>query len=192
MKIDEKLNLVIELEREGGSIWVHSTPIGRETFKRYYLVLAKAFSKIYKEGLDVTSGPRVAAMVVEDVARELGVWDGEGGVEGGLMAEIRRLSNVVVPAARGWATIPLESAINEKRFSEEEAAEVENAVCFFIVASAMHSRKDRKVALLGMTSLWTGQITSSNSTEFAASLRTSTETAPSPPPGAGAGEQIPG
>lgn len=193
MKIDEKLNLVIEVEGDKGSVWVHSTPIGRETFKRYYLPLAKAFSKIYKEGLDVTSGPRVAAMVVEDVSRELGIWEGEGGVENGLMAEIRRLSNVIVPGDKGgWVSIPLESALNEKRFSEEEAAEVENAVCFFIVASAMHSRSDRKVALLGMTSLWTGQITSLSSTEFAASLRTSTETVPSPPPVADEGPPIPG
>lgn len=189
MKIDEKINLVIEVD----GTHVHSTPIGRETFKRYYLPLAKAFAKIYKEGLDVTAGPRVAAMVLEDVARELGVWEGEGGVENGLMAEIRRGTNVIIPAEKGgWRSIPLDVALNEKRFSEEEATEVENVICFFIVASAMHSREDKKVALLGMTSLWTGQITSSNSTEFAASLRTSTATATSPPPDEEAGPEIPG
>lgn len=181
MEIDKKLNLVIPVARDDGEIYVHSTPISNAVFKRYYKPIAKAFASIYKDGLDVTVGPRIAAFALEEAARDLGVWEGDGGVENGLMNEIRQRSNVVLPTKEGWRAIPLDDALRDKRFSEDEASEVENLICFFIAASAVHTAEDRAVALHGMTTLWKGQLSSSNSSEFAASLPTSTATETSPP-----------
>lgn len=176
MKIDRRLNLVIPVEQDDGTIYVHSSPIARAVFDRYFMVIAKTFSSIYNEGLGVTSGPRVAALLLKDTATNLGVWDGEAGVERGLMNEVRRLSNVIMLGPAGWTTIPFQEAVDKKMIDDTDRSEVENAIVFFTVASLMHKKAELPAILGGAVSLWGGQITSSNCTEYASSLPTSTAT----------------
>lgn len=171
MKLDKRLNLVLPISREGVDTYVHSMPIGREVFERYFKVLSRTFSEVIR---DPISGPRVAYLTLKDIATNLGQWDD---VERGLMNEIRRLSNVVAPADKGWATFQFQDAIDQSYFDEDDLREVENALVFFTVALWMTPKKERAAIIDGFASLWSAQLVSSSCTEFAASLPTSTATA---------------
>lgn len=177
MKIDRHLNLVQTVDQGGGELlYIHSIPIARETFERYYLVIARSFAALYKNGLDFMAGPKVAMYVLRDTAKELGTWEGPGGVEQGLVAEMRRLSNVLLPGPTGWVTVPFQEALDKNMLSPDDAAEVESAIAFFICNCAMHKRSTLLQILDGMVGLWGAQTTLSNSTEYARSLPTSTGT----------------
>ena len=119
MRIDAKLNIVIEVETADGSVFVHSTPLSRDVFERYFLVIGQTFAELVGKGLSLLSGPRVAALLLKDVAQRGRVWDGPGGVANGLMAEVRRLSNVIMPGPAGWRTVPLQDAIDKQLLSED-------------------------------------------------------------------------
>lgn len=186
MIIDKRLNLVVALDRGGGEppLYVHSEPLRLETFKTYHLVLSKTFATLMGEKLSVTAGPGVAALVLEEVAkttnRAPGVtwWEGVDGVENGLLAEMRRLCNVVAPGpdGAGWAASPLQVALDRTPpvLDEEELLEVMNQVTFFTVISSAAPRKDRPAMIRGAAYLFDGQTVSLNCMEYAASLRTST------------------
>ncbi len=176
MRINRKLNIVFPIDTEAGTVYVHSTPISREVFEKYFLVIAKTFSAIYREGLEVMSGPRVAAMMLKRVATSMNEWDGADGVENGLIAEMHRLSNFVMPSDSGWTTIPFQDALNRKLLDPDDLSEAEGVLCFFTLAASMHRPADLTAVLNGMTSLWGAQTTSLNCTEYARSLPISTVT----------------
>lgn len=177
MNIDRKLNLVIPVDRDDGvQIFVHATPISREAFDSNFLIIAKSFTALYSEGLGPISGPRVAAKLLKKVAGDMGQSEA---VERGLFAEMRRLSNVLAPSENGWTSTPFQVAINSQIISAEDADAVENIVTFFMLASAMHSKKDLKTILEEASRLWDAQLTLLNATAFAASLPTSTKAASS-------------
>ena len=185
MKLDQRLNLVIPLERDDGStLFVHSAPIARATFEAHYKVLAAAHAQIFHGLSGLRSSPRVAGLIIRDVAREM---KREVATEQGLLAEIRRLTNVVIPTTDGNTILPLETAIARGTLDDDETSEVDGYTAFFTVMSAMESRKKCNTALEYMGMFWGTQTSSSNVTAFAASLRTSTaaessgETAPTPP-----------
>lgn len=172
MKISKKLNIVIPVESEDGSkIYVHSTPVSREVFEEHFLILSKTFAAIHGEGLGILGGPRVAMLILKKLAAELG--DPEA-VQKGLINEIFRITNVVLLTDKGWDTMPYEAAVSRSLITPEDAGEVENALAFFIVSSAMHRRDMLKAILPGAATLWGAELTSLNSTEFMNSLRTST------------------
>jgi hypothetical protein len=199
MKIDHRLNLVIPVEQQNGVIFVHAMPILRETFDQHHFIIGKAFSAIYDGGLGVMSGPRIAAKVLRDIAKREGVWDGPTGVEAGIIKEITRLSNVVIPEgglatldkkdpdkplreqpdvwrAPGWSTITLHEAIQRGLMDEEDRDVVENASVFFTVVWSMHGKGVRNGVMATVCGLWSAQMSSLSSTAFAASLPTSTVT----------------
>lgn len=170
--ISKKLALVIPIETDNGIIYVHSTPITLQTFERYYLVIAKTFNVLYGEGLHVIAGPRVASLTLRNVAETAEVWDGPDGVEIGLMSEIRRLTNCILPTPNGWSTVPFEES--RKTMDAEILSEVEGQIVFFILNSAMH-RKSRAEAFIKSAARYWGSLTTSlNVTEYAASLPTLT------------------
>ncbi len=175
MKINKKLNLVVPIETEGGLAYVHSVPISLECFEANHLVIARTFASIYDQRLSVSAGPRIAALLLRDHAKRLGIWDGPDGTQASLMAEIHRLTNVIAPGANGWESYPWQEALDSKRFEPEAISEVENAIVFFTVASAMHHNPQRDIVVRGAAGLWNGRIVSSNCTDFAISLTTSTE-----------------
>lgn len=163
------------VDAEAGRIYVHSMPISREVFESYYLVISKTFSAIYSHGLHAAAGPRVASMLLKSIAIESGVWEGSAGVENGLMNEIRRLTNVVMPGESGWVTMPFDTVLKRDILDADDISEIENALVFFTVASAMHKKADRASILAGAGKMWDWQIESSNCTEYAKSLPTSSE-----------------
>lgn len=172
MKIDKALNLVLAVDRDGFTIHVHSTPISEEVFENYYLPISKTFAAIYDEGLSL-SAPRIASIMLKDVSKRLGLWDGEEGVQAGLLKEIERLTNVLVPGDNGgFVSMPLESARARDKISSEEYREIFGQIIFFIVISAMHKKKLIPQFLAAMTRMWGGETTSLNSTEYGDYLTT--------------------
>jgi hypothetical protein len=176
MRINKSLNLVIPVDYEkGGQIFVHSTPISREVFEQYFLVISKTFANIFSQGLGAISAPRVAYLMLKQTATEMGIWSGESGVQAGLINEIIRLSNVLVPEKQGWKQYPLHTAIAKGILSDETKSEVENELVFFTCVSLMNKRSQAEGILETMNGLWGSQTTSLGFMEFKNSLSTSTE-----------------
>lgn len=172
MKIDKRLNLVVPVEDDTGTFYVHAAPISHSVFERYYKVLARTFTVIVSYYSEV-SGPRVALMTLREMAEQIGMKDD---VENGLIPEIRRSANVLVPAAGGgFETVMFQTALDRGMLSEEDKSEVENALVFFTVYSAMLKRQQRMELLDGASRMWGASITSLGCTEYGHSLRTSTE-----------------
>ena len=159
--------------------YVHAVPLGEDTVKRYFMVLAQTYAAIMSQGLGIASGPAVAAMLLEQIAVNTGQWDGPDGVKNGLMAEINRTTTTIVPTETGWQPVPLETAADRKMLSPEDLKEVRNAIVFFIAVSAVLSRSMRRQMMEMASGLWGGQTSSLDSTAFIASLTTSTGTASS-------------
>lgn len=185
-RLNRRLHLIVPIYRgEEETVWgyVHSAPISRATFESNFLVISKAFASIYNAGLGWTAGPRVAALLLRQAAEDTGMWDriaaGLPDVKNGLMAEIRRLTNLVHIAEGGWQTMAWQSAVTQALVDEDEISEVENAVCFFTLASSMHRRTELQTILDGSLRLWGARVELSNVTEFASSLKTSTVAASS-------------
>ena len=159
--------------------YVHSTPIAGEVLEKYALILNQTFAGVFNLGLGVAAGPSAAMRLLKKIATDSESWEGEGGVERGLVEEIRRLTNVVVPAEKGWHVLPLEQATAQKKIDAEDKAEVEAAIVFFIAVSATLHRAQRKPMLEAAAALWDARISSLNATAFASSLGTSTAIASS-------------
>jgi len=176
LKIDRRLNMVLQVERGDGSIiHVHAMPVSRQVYETYFTVMAKTLSTMYADfGSRIGTCARVAALSLKKVATEDGQWDGPSGVGIGLMGEIRRLTNVVAPTPQGWTTLPFHDAVQQKLLDDEDVSEVENAICFFTLASWVHKRQELGSMIYPLVNQWGAQTTSSSVTEFAASLPTST------------------
>jgi hypothetical protein len=180
-RIDRRLNFVVPIKREGGTVYVHAMPLLRETFERYAVVLAQTYGMIHGKGLGVVTGPRIAHLLLKQIAIAEGVWEGPEGVELGLMAEIKRLANMVTLTEQGWRPLGLEDALKRGALDEDEASEVLGLITFFTVTSAVE-RKDQSLSILTFAAqMWGALTTSLNCTEFGNSLPTSTAPAPSPP-----------
>ncbi len=167
--LNRKLNIVLSVETEKGPVHIHSTPIGREVFEDNYLVISRAFTQVYTHGLGPVTGPRVAALLLRDEAKKLGVWEH---TQQSLMAEIYRLTNVIAPSENGWEQFPFNVAKARGIMDADTAAEVENCLVYFTCASSVHLRAELTVALEGLSTLWGAQTTSSNVTEYQRSLPT--------------------
>lgn len=186
MKINRKLNLVIpilgdpittkddagtDVEKDNVTGYVHAEPISTETFDAHYLVIAKTFAAIYGEGLGFSTGPRIAGRLLRSIAQSVGVWEGPNGVEAGLLRDIFQRANYISSSGE---IIPFSEAIARDVLEKDDLSEVTNSLAFFTVASSMHLRSDLPGVLAGAARFWGGRTTSLNSTEFAASLKTST------------------
>lgn len=168
LKIDRTLNLVIPSVDENDKVvaYVHHRPISREVYETYYRVMARAFDAVLGIG---RTGPLVAHLTLCDEAKRAGEWDGEAGVKNGLVGEIRRLTNVVLPGPRGWQTVPYDEAVKRGALSADDAAEVDNAIAFFTLASHVPAKRDRPGFQMS-SKLWGAHTTSSDCTAFAAGL----------------------
>lgn len=176
LKISAQLNYVIPVQKlDGTVIYVHQQPLMRETFERYYRVLAATYGEIMAGGVGMmVSGPRVAALELRAQARQRTVL-GEDDVEEGLLREIRRLSNVIaLDPEKGWRPIPVDLALKQNLLDEDDWAEAEGVAVFFIVTSAMQRREKIRGHLEMSARAWNAQVSSSTPMEFASSLTTST------------------
>lgn len=171
--INKKLNLVLPVETEAGKIWVHSVPLSREVFESNYLLLTKTLANMYANGIGPAFGPRIARLALKDVAKEM---NEEEDISVPLLNEIHRLTNFLMPSTNGsgWQTVPMSEVIQKKLIDEQIISEVENAIIYFIVASAVHLKSELQMALQGLKTNWKAQTISSTVTEFGSSLTTST------------------
>ena len=199
MRIDHRLNFVIplfgpEIAKTDGdgkpvigpdgrpvmiqpvTAYVHSTPLAAEIVEKHFLILGQTFSQIFNQGLGAAAGPGMAMRLMKRIAQRTGEWDGDEGVEKGLVEEIRRCTMVVVSGASGWTAVPLQVAVDRKVLDDEDRREVENAIVFFIAVSATLNRAERKPMLESACALWSAQLSSLNASAFAASLPRSTGT----------------
>jgi hypothetical protein len=153
--------------------YVHSIPISRAAFEANYILLSATFAAVYNQGLGEMAGPRVAELILKDVAKARGM-DATP-----LLDEIKRLSCLIQPGANGWETIPLHEAISRKQIDEDDVAEVMGALVFFTCAWGTMPRQRAKDILPGAARMWGAEMSSLLPTEWIASLQTSTETASS-------------
>lgn len=187
MKIDEKLNLVVPVDcGEGESIYFHSMPILKDTFRRYHFAIAKTFNKIFANDMQIT-GPKIAAMTLEEISREMGNWedktDEKGrviqvGLKNGLIEEIKRLTSVIALSEIGWDSLPVDDALNRGLISESQWDEALQHIVFFTLTSVMLPRGAAKDINSMACKLWETQLSSFGCTEYMNSLRALTVTAP--------------
>lgn len=183
MRLDDSLNLVMPIRRRGAPpFYVHSMPISREVYETYYMVLGKAFSALYEHNLKWVSGPKVAALLIRDAAKSLAGWDAYRGVNDGLMPEIRRLTNVLLPSPNGFEPVPFQVAIDQKLITENEIAEIEGKVCFFTLVSTMHPPEMVPGIMEIAGGLWGTQVSSLTFMEFRDSLKASASEETTTPP----------
>lgn len=172
VKINRKLNIVVPMEDDTGrTYYLHSIPMSREAFKENWLLLSQTFSIMVEQGIQVTAGPRVAAMVMKDLADKQGREDDYKAV----IAEVKRLTTVIKPTENGYEQIPLSTAMIRGVVSTDDVDDAENMLVFFMLVSAMWKGDRLDASLRLMNGLWQSQNTSLNATEFTASLQTSTE-----------------
>jgi hypothetical protein len=172
LTIDRRLNLVIPVETEGGEIFVHSAPISRQAFEASYSIIARTFQRIHTHFGNI-AGVQVAALIMREIAAQDAYPNPVTG-NPPFLAEVYRLTNVMVPGGRGYEAIPYEDALRLGKINEEDAAEIDNALVFFTVASSMYRRAVLPVMLAGAMRLWSALTTPLNCMEWAASLKTST------------------
>ena len=169
MKIDKNLNLVVPVDGADGVIYFHSTPILRETFEKYHFVICAAFTKLLEAGMQLT-GAKIAAMTLKSVAIEQGKWEGQEGVENGLMAQIERLTNALCLTEKGWEVLPVLDAIKRGFVEDDDWQEAKQRIVFFTLISKMTRAAVRDDLLAIMGDSWQTQITSLNCTAFANGL----------------------
>ena len=176
MKIDRKLNLVWTLDRDAGPAHVHAMPISEATFERYFMQITRAYAAMTGEDGNwfMRMGPRNAARMLRRVSEADGSWEGAEGVERGLMAEVKRLANVLTPSDAGWINTPLQECLDKGFLTPAEASEIENAIVFFIVCwSAIPPREAQKIMEI-VVGIFDGDLTPLNVTDYQTFLQTST------------------
>ncbi|MDR8915795.1 hypothetical protein [Burkholderia multivorans] len=191
IQINEAMNLVVPVVSDdaGVKVWAYHTPISRQVFEANYRVLAATKAALMSKGgiYMMDSGPRIAALTLLDEGRREAEARGSVDREGravdemtpALMAEIRRLTMVLVPGPGGWDLLPIESAVAAGKIDSEDQAETESAIVFFTCICALASKAERKKQASSTASLLKGSITSLSPMEFADSLPNSTKAAPS-------------
>ena len=178
MKLNRRLNLVFPIETENGMAYIHSMPISREVFESNYLVLSMTFMEIYSRRLGPIMGPKVAYLVLRDMANavtsqnadtEEDVW---AKTQKTLVQEIYRMTNALIPNGQVYDTIPYMQVKQQKLIDEDDLREVDNALIYFTVASHLHQKSELPMAYAGLERLWEAQTTSLNITEYLNSLPT--------------------
>jgi hypothetical protein len=167
--INKKLNLVIPLEVDDKKMWVHSTPISREVFEANYLLFVKTLSNLYFNGIGPGMAPRVAGLALKDMAKEI---NSEADVTVPVIQEIYRLTYVLMvdPSTNKWTSKPFVEIKMKNLIDDETLREVENALVYFTVASAIHLKSELPTIMVGLSSIWGAQTTSLNAMDYCNSL----------------------
>lgn len=179
--INKKLNLVIPVYRdEKATLFVHSTPMSSESFQNYWMLAAQTMNALLTRDIGVMA-PRFARQMLYAVALEQAGPLEEMKVAATqaadrFMSEIRRMTNVMVPAKHGWDLVPLDDALAAGLIDSDEAGEIDSAIVFFTAGSHAH-RKTELPRLYGSLGLWGARTESLNCTDFRTSLLTLTASA---------------
>lgn len=163
MKITKDLRLSFNVESEKfGTVLVHSSPIGRETFELYFAELGAVFRACYGEDDGPVHlamvGPRIAYVALKKAAIAMKTWNTPAGVEAGLVNELIRLTFVayVPEGGQGWQTIPLATAQAREVLDADEVQEVLNSLVFFTAACKAGSKKlvESMLPVIGESIAW--------------------------------------
>jgi hypothetical protein len=174
--INRKLNLVLPIELdEHRKIYFHSMPISIEVFDANFWLLTQTLASLYAHGIGPSMSPRIALRALRDCAKQM---DETTDISVDFLNEIYRLTTVIMPNTNGggWITLPYYEVKNKKLVDEQILVEVENAIVYFIVASALHLRSELEMAFQGLVGIWKAETTSLNPTEYMRSLPTLTQT----------------
>lgn len=171
MRINKALNLVIPVETENGTVYIHSTPVSRNVFEQFFLVISKSFAGIFSQGLGAVAGPRIAYLMLKKISEDLGEWES---VQKGFINEIIRLSNVALVGDSGWETLPLQTALTHNKIDKETFDDIEGELVFFTLVSLMNKKNQIEAIMDTVNGLWGSQLESLGFTEYMSSLRTST------------------
>jgi len=162
VKIDANLNLVIPIERDGKTAFIHSTPISRYAFESHFRLLATTYADMFGRGGGYANvAPRVATLTLREVggrlAAEAGDVDEEGRPKGdggadALLAEIKRQSIVAASFSDGWQMMPVDAALKREVLDEDDWREAEAALVFFTCLCWMTPRKNAAQAVRLMAS----------------------------------------
>lgn len=178
MKIDKKLNIIIPIERSDDTgkakvdAYIYALPLSLAAFNINCDLIGRAYTKIMTGGLGTIAGTRMTMNVMREIATKSNSEESFTNFQ----TELRRLSEYASMSPDGWKKIPLAEAIEKKLLDEDEASEVENALAFFMVASAMYKKSENRTVMLGLASILDAFPTSSNFSEFLNSLKISTAT----------------
>jgi hypothetical protein len=171
VKLNRNLNLVMTVESVRGPLHVFSMPLPRSIFEANFRLMARTFSSLYTDNFVAISGPKVAVLLLMEQANALEVkTEAEG-----LLNEMRRLTNVFAPTENGgdYEIITYYEARKKKLIDDEEAADIEGAICFFILVCRVASNYQRNSLLTGLSILWNVETTSLTLSEYQNFLQTS-------------------
>lgn len=182
MRIDKRLRLVLEVERDDGSlVHVHHEPVANDLLERHYLFLSQALIRLYEAGMAPQAAVRLTHRSMQELLAPPPHVDPTKpppesrfkGVEQSLLAEMWRLTNLLVPSERGWVEVPFYDAMQESsdHLSHKDVEEVKNYIAYFTAASWFHNRRESK-GLHALLAEAGGLTTSSTFTEYKNSLPT--------------------
>lgn len=192
MKINDNLDIILDIRQdEAGkaTLRLFHTPIDRDVFELNYKLLSSVFSEIWGQGSfhAMSAGPRIASMVLKDVAKKQALSDSEdydpqNNISTSFLNEIKRLTMILAPSASGWEKIPVQSAIARGVIDLEEWQEAESSLVFFTSAFHLARRSERESRMKILLGLLRGRLASSDSTDQIASSPISTGEGTSAPP----------
>lgn len=191
MRLDKRLNLIIPIDRDDGTrVHIYHTPISREIYSQYFRILNMTGTQIYADDLSFFGGPESAYLMLKEIAENTARpngggnwWEGETGIEKGLIEELWRKTQVLVLGASGWELLPYDMCIardakggwQSEILSEDEAAEVSGSVVFFTFSTFMRNNPVVSRGLIAAAALLEWQLSSLGLTEYRTSLQTLTK-----------------
>ena len=202
MKIDEQRRLVLpvvsgtvttkvdgkDVSEDTVLIHAYHVPISKAVYEANFRVLAATRSALASKGQHylMGSGPRVASLTLKDEGRKDAATRGMINEDGkivdeetpALLAEIKRLTNILCATQNGWDLLPVDVAIQQGKIDEEDWEEAQSAIVFFTCHVSMAKKSGLTKASELMASLVSGSTTSLPPMEFAASLQKLTPAEP--------------
>lgn len=171
----DDFSLCLPITAGDNVLWIHSIPVSKDVYKRFFLILAKAFSVMHAESVNSIVGPRIATYLLEDVAEKAGQLET---VRNGFIAEIRRITTVCALTDQGWQQFPIDIAEKRKMIDEEVSQEAISAAIFFTLNWHGMPKNYREPMIAATAGMHEWQVLRSSLMEFLNSLPTSMQAAP--------------
>ena len=174
MEIDANQNIIVPID---DPVQAFSAPLPESIFKANFRVLSRANEEIFGRGMKAAlmTGPRTAALAIADAGKRIAEEDGKEGDSGAsaFLAEVKRLTTILVPTDAGFDTLPVDSAIQSGKITAEDWSDVLGALCFFTLGSQFETRRARAGLLEFLAGALSCSLTPLNCEAFADSLTTS-------------------
>lgn len=175
MQIASDLRLVVPID-DPPRIYAYHSPISREAYQSAFRLLRDAkVAMIGTSARHAFAARGDAALYLRDagaaMARERDE-EGDGGATA-LLAEIKRLTTVLVPGTAGYDMLPIDAAISARAISADDWSDAEASIVFFTAWAAGTPRREMAKTMEMAAGLIGGSITSLDAMAWAASLRTS-------------------